>query len=342
MPDHLNIILCGNSRSGKSSVVKMLSSTNTGEIVHQSLFQAERHRITLSSQLYCFYEITALHGGKVRGSESITHACVKELSQFVHELEDGISLLVFCLRAAEITDTARDNYDTFHRRICKAKIPIVLLVTGLENQEPEMEQWWHENSAFFKDRNMLFQGHACITATKGRKAGAGYKNQEEYDKSKDAVRHLIVTRAMEDGIHVPADTNFGIFQRAFNAAGKGGWPPFLKRFFRTISGSSCVGGDQKSIVSPPSKPLITPSNALMQQQHRRSPEGVSRNDAVPKSNLVLTTPSVDTSKTNCQAHTVMNAITSTEVNLIFRVRKTAQNFLSSQVELFIVHEMMKA
>ncbi|KAG1831901.1 hypothetical protein DFJ58DRAFT_243829 [Suillus subalutaceus] len=46
----------------------------------------------------------------------------------------------------------------------KESVPIVLVVTGLEDQEPEMEEWWRNNEKSISDLGMNFAGHACITA----------------------------------------------------------------------------------------------------------------------------------------------------------------------------------
>ncbi|OAX32346.1 hypothetical protein K503DRAFT_844436 [Rhizopogon vinicolor AM-OR11-026] len=43
------------------------------------------------------------------------------------------------------------------------EVPIVVIVTGLEHYEPDMECWWSTNGKQFTDPGMHFQGHECVT-----------------------------------------------------------------------------------------------------------------------------------------------------------------------------------
>ena len=80
--------------------------------------------------------------------------------------DNGINLLIYCIRG-RLVDIVRINYDLFWGIICRKAVPIVLVVTGLEQYE-DMDDWWRNNGKFFDKMNMSFQGHACITTTKGR------------------------------------------------------------------------------------------------------------------------------------------------------------------------------
>ncbi|KAG9310967.1 hypothetical protein JVU11DRAFT_8845 [Chiua virens] len=41
-----------------------------------------------------------------------------------------------------VVPSACRNYNLFHAAVCRKKIPVVLVVTGLENSEGDMENWW--------------------------------------------------------------------------------------------------------------------------------------------------------------------------------------------------------
>jgi len=86
----------------------------------------------------------------------------------------------------------RANYEIFHLGICQGMVPIVIVVTGLEHEDP-MEKWWEINRAEFAKHRMEFWGHACITTSKGKKlrSGEGYMFEEEYAFSQGVVRELI-------------------------------------------------------------------------------------------------------------------------------------------------------
>jgi hypothetical protein len=86
---------------------------------------------------------------------------LKTLLQDLKE-RDGIHLLVYCVRNARKTSALRRNYDLFHFKL--KEVPIALVVTGLEYQKPDMEAWWTKNEKILSDQQMIFAGHACITA----------------------------------------------------------------------------------------------------------------------------------------------------------------------------------
>jgi hypothetical protein len=50
-----------------------------------------------------------------------------------------------------------------------------------------MESWWTTNSESFARRGMVFDGHACVTTTRGK----GGRCQPEYEESVTSVKRLI-------------------------------------------------------------------------------------------------------------------------------------------------------
>jgi len=61
------------------------------------------------------------------------------------------------------------NYEAFYRIIGSKKAPIVLVVTGQEDEDP-MEGWWRRNEAEMKNRGMRHNGHVCITTIRSKMA----------------------------------------------------------------------------------------------------------------------------------------------------------------------------
>ncbi|KAJ4490075.1 hypothetical protein J3R30DRAFT_3678558 [Lentinula aciculospora] len=198
-----NVLLFGSSGCGKSSIIDMLSNggvVNASSAATPSMFEVQKHDILLDEKLYKFHDITGLNNGELNKGDLVAHECVKKLSDLVHtDLQDGISLLVFCI--------PQKNYRIFYDVLCQQKNSIAVIVTGLEDGEPNMESWWTKNQEFFARYKMGFQGHACVTTTKGRKTNTGYKKQEEYDTSKTAIEILIKSQAFGVGIQIPIDSN---------------------------------------------------------------------------------------------------------------------------------------
>ncbi|KAG2139263.1 hypothetical protein DEU56DRAFT_800407 [Suillus clintonianus] len=77
--------------------------------------------------------------------------------------QGDIHLIMYCVRGNKAIDILRRNYE-FIRSQVKRKVPIVLVVTCLEFQKPDMETWWRDNEQTISNIGMMFAGHACITA----------------------------------------------------------------------------------------------------------------------------------------------------------------------------------
>ena len=75
----------------------------------------------------------------------------------------GIHLVIYCVRGSRLTRALRRNYDLFYVTVCRRKVPVALVVTGLEHQQDEMETWWIENEAALLRQGMRFDAHACVT-----------------------------------------------------------------------------------------------------------------------------------------------------------------------------------
>ena len=87
------------------------------------------------------------------------------LKQLMQELtrSGGIHLVIYCIRCTRLTRALKRNYDLFYIGVCRKKVPIALVVTGLEYQSDKMETWWTSNEATLRRNGMSFDDHACVT-----------------------------------------------------------------------------------------------------------------------------------------------------------------------------------
>ncbi|KAF8830341.1 hypothetical protein F5879DRAFT_499517 [Lentinula edodes] len=190
----MNIVLFGSTGCGKSSIINMLlghdaAPTSSGAV--GCTFENSVYVTRMEEKEYRIYDTTGLDEGDA-GTVVSKDALVK-LYKLLRNLEDGITLLVYCMRGPRITEALQRNYIVFYDGFCQKKVPIVLAVTALEDQEPDMESWWTENKDAFQKYGMEFSGHACITATRGKKLKNGeFRNQAEYSESQVVMRDLIV------------------------------------------------------------------------------------------------------------------------------------------------------
>ena len=189
-----NVVLFGESGAGKSSIVNMLM----GEEVARAASDARG--VTLDSQAFDFsiqgvpyriHDTAGLNEGE--GGRVPSRDAIIKLYKLLAGLGAGVSLLVFCIRAPRIKESAKFNWILFHEIICQKKVPIVSVITGLENEE-NMDSWWdrEDNWDAFRKYEIQPAGHACITGTKGRLWGnEKYVFQDEYDESVAKVKKLI-------------------------------------------------------------------------------------------------------------------------------------------------------
>lgn len=186
-----NVVIFGEAGAGKSSVVNMIAGR---QVVQPSInkagypSQTKPHVVNLDGTPIKLW-VTAGLNEEDNGTPSAKHSIIN-LYKLVKRLEDGISLLVYCVRGPEIKNSITRNYRLFHHGLCQQKVPIVLVVTGLEGEHP-MDAWWEMNQAVFQKQQLVFSGQACVTATKGQFKAGAYAFEKEYEESKTKVQKLI-------------------------------------------------------------------------------------------------------------------------------------------------------
>ncbi|KAJ8592421.1 hypothetical protein M405DRAFT_812802 [Rhizopogon salebrosus TDB-379] len=113
----------------------------------------------------------------------------------------GISLLMFCMHGPRIKHAMRQNWEVFQEILCKKKVPIVLVVTGLENEE-NMDAWWWNNRETFECQGIRPDDTACITTIRGRALKDGYcAFDDQYEKSQAKILNTILNRVLHHPWH---------------------------------------------------------------------------------------------------------------------------------------------
>jgi len=199
----VNVIVFGESGVGKSSIINMLMGEPVAAVSNQAVgctYASTKFRATIDDREVMLYDTAGLNEAKA-GTVSPEQA-VQNLRLLVNDLKT-VNLLVYCIRGTRYRKIVGDNYNIFCNTICGGdrKVPVVLVVTGLENEE-NMDGWWNDNKEDYDE--MEFCGHACITATRGRtfKDGSGYIFQDIYDDSKGKVMLLLKNHAFKSSISI--------------------------------------------------------------------------------------------------------------------------------------------
>ncbi|KDQ54450.1 hypothetical protein JAAARDRAFT_209187 [Jaapia argillacea MUCL 33604] len=189
-----NVLVFGESGCGKSSVVNMLDdSVNApiGSTAEGCTFETQKYTIYTEHTTLNVFDTIGLNEG--REGTVPTAKAIQDLYALVRNMENGVHLLVYVIRGPRVTETTRVNYRIFYEAFCQRQVPIVAVVTGLENEVP-IDSWWHVNLRTIRRYGLDFAGHACITATRGKTGGNGVRVfEEEYEQSKTKVRELVFT-----------------------------------------------------------------------------------------------------------------------------------------------------
>lgn len=195
-PSICNVIVFGESRGGKSSVINMLDGNGPAIPVDDSaegvVFNHAACKKTISGRTYQVFETVSINKPRrtMWSRQNRTNETRDQLIRIIKGLDTGLNLLVYVMRAPQIMATAAENYRLFYEIVCEKRVPIVVVITGLEiRPNSDMDLWWIENEVAFRD--IPFRDHACITATKGKLKGGEYTNQDLYDLSKKKVEELI-------------------------------------------------------------------------------------------------------------------------------------------------------
>ncbi|KAG2053032.1 hypothetical protein BDR06DRAFT_956902 [Suillus hirtellus] len=184
---HINVVLFGQGGAGKSSLVNLIAGKNvakTSSDLARCTLKWEEHSVDFGGDSYDIFDTVGLEEPQLGIPQYLD--AVENAHNLIHKLEKqgGIDLLMFCMRAGRLTATLQNNYRLFNEFLCEKKVPIVIVITYLENEVGEMDDWWKRNQDTFRDQEFYVDGHACITAIQGN-------CPERYAQSRTTIRKLV-------------------------------------------------------------------------------------------------------------------------------------------------------
>jgi len=188
-----NVVFFGESGAGMSSVINMLAGsevapTSTGAM--SCTFESRGYWVNIRGSIFHLHDTPGLRQ-EDEGRFSKDRAIV-QLFTLIKRLEDGVSLLVFVMRACNsIRESTFSNWRLFQEVVCRSQVPTVIVITGLE-WEADMDDWWFNNKEVFRRYGISPDGIACVTSARGRQRPSGvFAFQGKYDESKLKVEKLI-------------------------------------------------------------------------------------------------------------------------------------------------------
>jgi predicted GTPase len=182
-----NIVIFGAMGAGKSSLINLIADQNiakTGSNLKRCTLTWTKYVLPglFKNELqYNIFDTMGIENPELEPYEY--HRSIKNASRLLRELDacGGTSLLVYCVQKGRDSGALRSNYQLFHEVLYQRRVPMVMVVTCLED-ENVMEEWWERNRASLEASDIVVEGHACVTTL---------KNEAKYEASREAVHELI-------------------------------------------------------------------------------------------------------------------------------------------------------
>ncbi|KZP32054.1 hypothetical protein FIBSPDRAFT_925458 [Athelia psychrophila] len=176
----INVVVFGEAGAGKSSLVNLMAGRDAAQVsssVNGCTFESTGYDIDIpEGPAVRIWDTAGLEEGAAGTVD--TAEAISNIYKLTRNLEDGISLLVYCVRG-RITNSTVRNYKMF-KGFCDGKVPIALVVTALE-YERNKDAWWTKNVQRYLRAGVDVDDHACITTLKVSEWA------EDYDSSTAAV-----------------------------------------------------------------------------------------------------------------------------------------------------------
>jgi len=144
----------------------------------------QHYKADIDNTTFGIYDTTGLNQEE-RGR--VPHwVAIESLYTLIQRL-DGLSLLIYCMRC-KVNEMAEANWTLFNRVICGGKVPIIAVVTGLD-QEDDPDDWWRrkDNQETFRKHHIEPRAIGCIVSSRGQRN----EYADVYAKSQDKLRRLI-------------------------------------------------------------------------------------------------------------------------------------------------------
>jgi hypothetical protein len=169
----VNIVIFGGVGTGKSSVINLMAGRQVARVSrdsHRCTLQWTEYTITLDDGTrYQVFDTVGLEEPRLDSGGYL--AAITNAYSLINALKErgGINLLLFCTRGYRVTETMQSNYRLFFEFLCQEKVPLALVITGLESESDDMEAWYTRNGGHVEKCGIHSVGHACITSITGYK-----------------------------------------------------------------------------------------------------------------------------------------------------------------------------
>ncbi|KAG6378086.1 P-loop containing nucleoside triphosphate hydrolase protein [Boletus reticuloceps] len=208
MSSSLNVILFGETGVGKSSVINLIAGRHvaaTSPGVEGCTMSFRPYSFPVNSRTFHIWDTVGLEEPEM-GANGYLPA-IEQACELIHNLssQDGVDLLLFCMRGNRVTATTQSNYRLFFEVLCKSQVPIALVITHLE-REVDMENWWERNAESLEKYGIKTAGHACVT---------GLPTHSKHPESQRNIARLLKGHKGQGRFNMPPERWLVEFLRLF-------------------------------------------------------------------------------------------------------------------------------
>ena len=191
-----NVVIFGEGGVGKSSTVNMIFERNVAATSSSSrgcTFESRCYSAPGDGYRFNIYDTVGLNEadrGRVKAGQAL-----KNLIDLMLRLDEGVHLLVMCIQRGRISYAAASNYQVFYEGMFNKRIPIILVITHCEQDEP-IDQWKKDNEFELKETyDMKFEQIICVTTLNQGEHATTFA--EAYRWSQLDLREAIIHHALK-------------------------------------------------------------------------------------------------------------------------------------------------
>ncbi|KIJ67530.1 hypothetical protein HYDPIDRAFT_108362 [Hydnomerulius pinastri MD-312] len=189
---HNNVVVFGEGGAGKSSLINVIcgdSVARTGNDVDIVTTRVSEYPALINGENFRLWDTPGSHSHNE--FVSVMDKVLRRLSP----TGSGINLVIYCMRGERVRGDQRLNIRHVHETLCRpARIPMVLVVTGLEYRLGATDSWWEGNQASISQKlGIEFNDHACVS-TLPPEHGAS-SGVHSYENSQTLLRRLVHVHA---------------------------------------------------------------------------------------------------------------------------------------------------
>ena len=229
------VLVFGSTGTGKTSLCNELTGQQmtANSSARGNTFETHTYRpFEADDNTFIFTDTVGLNES-AKGTVPAKEAA-EQLIQLLAEAKDGFSILVHVFRIPRITDAHDRNYQFFVTEMTQGNIPVILVATGCENEDP-MSAWADTNTSLFSEGGYDYKQVVATCFSKGGKFTRSYAPLRR--QSRTAVLDAIIRHGLNEPCAIYGTEGTGSFNMLLTRI----WNSFIdiagvdKKYRKTIN-----------------------------------------------------------------------------------------------------------